>query len=249
MGRASSRRLPRVVPPPLAAWLAIDPVKQRNWRFVEGSSTIRLVGEMRGDMRKLLGSVLCACLIASAPAAAQPSAEAKAAAVDPSSLAMARQIVTIAFPTDRRSQMFASTMDAIVDQSRKSMESLHLTSDKDLQAVIDRSTQRMFDQLKASMNAALPDYFESVAHAYARNFSLDDLNAILAFVKTPAGQHYFSRAPLLLKDPDVAAATQRMVAQMMSKMPEINRENMQDIEDYVARKAKQEKGVVAKPVT
>jgi hypothetical protein len=199
-------------------------------------------------MRKLLRPLLGACLIASVPAASQPLADAKATAVDPSSLAVAHQIIAIAFPPERRSQMFASVMDSIVDQNRKTMENIHLNTDKEFQAVIDRSTQRMFDQLKASINAALPDYFESMARAYARSFSPDDLITILAFVKTPAGQHYFERAPLLLKDPDVNAANQRMVAQLIGKMPEISRENRQDIEDYVARKAKQQKGADPKPV-
>ena len=200
-------------------------------------------------MRKLLRPLLGACLIASAPAASQPLADAKATAVDPTSLAVAHQIIAIAFPPEKRSQMFASVVDSIVDHSRKAMEDLHFNTDKDFQAVIQRSTQRMFDQLKASINAALPDYFESMARAYARSFSPDDLITILAFVKTPAGQHYFERAPLLLKDPDVNAANQRMVAQLMGKMPEISRENRQDIEDYVARKAKQQKGADPKPVT
>ena len=145
--------------------------------------------------------------------------------------------------------MFASVMDSIVDQSRKAMEDVHFTTDKEFQTLIDRSTQRMFDQLKAAATAALPDYYGSMARAYARIFSRDDLSAILAFVKTPAGQHYFERGPLLFKDPDVIAAGQRMMAQIMGKKPEIDRENKRDIEDYIARKAKQEKGVDAKPVS
>ena len=44
-------------------------------------------------------------------------------------------------------------------------------------------------------------------------------------------------------------ANQRMVAQLMGKMPEIIRQNKQDIEDYAARKAKQDKAAEPKPVT
>src|SRR6266536_2729158 len=152
-------------------------------------------------MKKILGSTFGAMLIAcSAPALAQGDAApiapataplAKPAPIDPASLALAHQIVAIAFPPEKRSEVFASRMDLIVEQVRKSMESLGTAKDKDFQAIVERSTERMFDQLKVTINAALPDYFESVARAYARDFSPDDLNAILAFVKTPAGQHYF----------------------------------------------------------
>ena len=202
-------------------------------------------------MKKILGPILGALIVVSAPAgaAAQGAVAAKAAAVDPAALALAHQILDIGFPAEKRSQMFGSVMDSLMRQSRKATENLGLTKDKDLQALMNRSTQRMWDQMKPIMNAALPDIFESMAHAYARQFSTDDLTALLAFVKTPDGQHFFERAALILKDPDVQAANQRMVAQLMGKMPEIARQNKQDIEDYVARKAKQEKAAEPKPVT
>jgi hypothetical protein len=47
----------------------------------------------------------------------------------------------------------------------------------------------------------------------------------------------------------VQAAQQRMLAQLAGKLPEIMRQNKQDIADYLARKAKQEKAAAPKPVT
>jgi hypothetical protein len=190
-------------------------------------------------MNKLLGPVLGAVLLgASAPAISAPQpqpAPPAAAPVDPASLALARQILTIGIPPEKRVQMFSSIIDSISDQARKSMEALPFAKDKDFKALMDRSTQRMWGEMKPIMTAALPDIFESMARAYAREFSADDLNAMLAFARTPAGQHFFERSPLILKDPDVQAANQRMSAQMLTKLPEIMRENRQDIEDYVAK--------------
>jgi hypothetical protein len=199
-------------------------------------------------MKKILGPLLGALLIAAMPvsAQAQPASAPKAEGVNPASLAIAHQILSIGMPPENRSQMLGSVVDSLVEQIRKSSENLGLTKDKDFQAVMDRSTHRMWDEMKPIMNAALPDIFENMAHAYAREFSIDDLNALLAFVKTPAGQHFFERAPMILKDPDVQAANQRMIAQFAGKMPEIMRENQQDIEEYVARKQKEKK--TAEPV-
>ncbi len=119
------------------------------------------------------------------------------------------------------------------------MDTSRFTNDKAFQALLDRSNLRMFDAMKATINAALPDYFESMARAYARQFSPDDLQVILTFATTPAGQHYFAESTNILKDPDVQAAGQRMTAKLIEKMPEIQRQSMQDIEAYIAEKEKQ----------
>ena len=204
-------------------------------------------------MRRVYGIILLGGIAIAAPvnATAQTSAPAttKTAALDPASLALAHQILAIAFPPEKRSGIMNSVMDSIVDQTRKNTENLKLIDDKDLQAIVDRSTQRMFAQLKVSLNASLPDYFDSMERAYARSFSRGDLEAILAFVKTPAGQRYFERAPDILKDPNVQAAGQRMTAQLVAKLPEMQNELMREIEDYVAKKQKDEQAAAPKPVT
>jgi hypothetical protein len=209
-------------------------------------------------MNKLVGPVLGATLLVAAPAAAaaqpQPAAPAPAQAatappLDPAALAVAHQIIAIGMPVEKRSQMFTSLMNSLTEQARKSTQNLAFNKDKDFQALVDRSVQRMWDEMRPIMNAALPDIYESMARAYARQFSIEDLNALLGFVKTPAGQHFFERSPLILKDPDVQAAQQRMTAQLITKLPEITRQNMQDVEAYVARKNKQAKPAGKTPLS
>ena len=199
-------------------------------------------------MRRLVGLVLGAISIvvvpagaAAQPRAASPAPAAAATALDPASLALAQQIVTIAFPPEKRSQMYASVLDAINEQTRKNVLSKMSTGDKGLDAIVERSLRRMNDQMKVMINASIPDYFDAFARAYARGFPHDDLVAILAFVKTPAGQRYFERSPMLIKDPDVQAASARIQAQLVTKLPELQRQTMQDVEHYLATKQKQAK--------
>src|SRR5579864_5323452 len=144
-------------------------------------------------MNRFVAAAFGAAVAMSSPAIAQNKATsavadasptAKPAPVDPTALAIAHQILAIGLPPEKRSQMFTSIMDSMNDQARKNAEGLGLTKDKDFQAVMVRSTQRMWNELKPIMNAALPDIFESMARAYAREFSTDDLNALLTFVKT-----------------------------------------------------------------
>ena len=202
-------------------------------------------------MNQILTPMLAALFVVAAPvsAAPQPAPKTNPTQVDPGALAIAHQILAIGIPAEKRSQMFTSVLDSLSEQVRKSAAGLSPTKDKDFQAILDRSTQRLWDGMKPIMNAALPDIFESMARAYARDFSVDDLNALLAFVKTPAGQHFFERSPLILKDPDVQASQQRMMAQIGEKLPGIMRQDKQDIEDYLAKKAKEEKASEPKPVT
>jgi hypothetical protein len=203
-------------------------------------------------MRIVTAAAALAFSAAAVPAFAQPADKPAAAApappgaapatpVDPASLAVARQILTIGFPPEKREQMFNSIIDALLAQTRQNVALAKFSDDKEFQALLDRANQRMFAAMKASLTGAIPDYFDAMARAYARGFSADDLNAILAFVKTPAGQHYLERSSQLLKDPDVALAGQRMTGQLMAKMPDIIAENMKDVQDYVAKKERSAK--------
>jgi hypothetical protein len=211
-------------------------------------------------MKLIPGAVAGAILLIGTPAIAQrqatpgasatsPAAPARLAPVDSASLALAHQIITIAFPPESRSQMYASMMDSIVEQTRKTMQSKMSSGDKDFDTIVDRSVRRMYAEMEANMDASIPDVFESFARAYARDFSRDDLEAILAFVKTQAGQHYFQRAPGLLKDPDVQAVMQRSMTQFLAKLPDIERDNMRDVQDYVAKKEKGKKAAAPAPVS
>src|SRR5438874_13763829 len=101
-------------------------------------------------MKTILGPVLGALIVVSAPAgaAAQGAVAVKATAVDPAALALAHQILDIGLPAEKRSQMFGSLLDSFSGQIRMATENLGLTKDKDFQTLMDRSTQRMCDRMK-----------------------------------------------------------------------------------------------------
>ena len=203
-------------------------------------------------MKRVLISIAGACALMSSPAVSAPTTPtmptqplASAPPVDPASLAVAHEILDTAFPPAKRSQMFASMTDSLPAQMKQAVPSSMISNDKDFQALLQRSQDRMFADMNAAMQDAIPDYFEAMARAYARDFSLYDLNAILTFARTPTGGRFFARSTELIKDPDVQAAGQRMSAKLLAKLPEITRESMKDIEDYIAKKEKEEKA--AKP--
>ena len=202
-------------------------------------------------MKKYLGPIFGALLAISLPGAATAQDAPKAtgaATVNPASLALARQILTVAFPPERREAMYARVMNSIVTQVRASMEKAHPSGDKEFDALVDREMHHMVDEMQQIVDAHIPDYFEGMARAYSRSFSPDELKQILAFAQTPTGQRYFQRSTTLVQDSDVAAANQRMMADMQAKLPEMTRQMMEDVKAYVAKKDEKKQSSVLEPV-
>ncbi|MBO9498468.1 MAG: DUF2059 domain-containing protein [Novosphingobium sp.] len=188
-----------------------------------------------------------AVLVLAAPAAAtaqetaggaNPAVANADAPLDPASVALAHRIVDLAFPPEKRKAMFAGVMDALVNQMRGAMAAANPDGDKELATIVDHSVQRMFEQMQPIINAHLPDYFDAMANAYARAFSPDELQQLLAFASTQTGQHFFERSTTLLKDPDVIAANQRMTGELLKDMPQLTAEMKADVAAYVEKKMK-----------
>lgn len=198
-------------------------------------------------MSKLIVGMLVAIASVSHPATAQPIPASNAPPVDPTSLSLARQVLAAEFPPEKREQAFAKMMDSIMAQSRMALEKYAKPGDKGFQSLVEDSTAHLAHALKASIITGLPDIYEARARAYARNLSPDDLQAVLAFAKSPAGQHYYQSLPSLSNDPDVIAATQRAMARLLTNAKEIAEQNQKAAEDYVAAKAKAENGASHKP--
>src|SRR5689334_3368320 len=129
-------------------------------------------------MKSVLAVTVSALLLASAssgvaapsPSEAQATDPAKPAdgsaapaALDPASLDLARQILAISFPPEKREHMMDSVMDSITEQTRTNVNSQLGGGDKDFEAILDRESDRMHAEMKKVMNSVLPDYFESFA--------------------------------------------------------------------------------------
>ena len=150
----------------------------------------------------ILGALALACAL---PAALPAHAQDQASVPDARELETARQIIAVMFPADQRDAMMQQMMGDVAEQFSASI---------DLAAIPDDGLQAIFRQYMADIPAQLspltrehfPTILEATAVAYADEFTQAELDELLAFARTPAGTHYFSRVTALAGHPAVAAA-------------------------------------------
>ncbi|MDE2403481.1 MAG: DUF2059 domain-containing protein [Sphingomonadales bacterium] len=124
---------------------------------------------------------------------------------DARALALAREIVRVGYPEDKRETLFGAAADAMLKQMREVMLA-KLNNDPAAKAIIEDSIARFVVLGKGVMTRHIPAFMEGYAHAYAREFTPAELETILAFVRTPAGSHFFLRASSILSDPTFVQA-------------------------------------------
>lgn len=73
---------------------------------------------------------------------------------------------------------------------------------------------------------------------YTETFSEDELRAISAFYKTPAGQTYIQKMPTLLKHS--VELSQKKMPEMMKRLKEITAEMIQEIQADISKKSDKE---------
>lgn len=129
------------------------------------------------------------------PVVMQPAAE---------NLEVARSIVAISFPPERRQEMMDKTMASVVRQMRAGM-GLGSITDPGLRKIIDNYLESVPALLRPATSAFLPKQMDAIATAYARMFTLQELKDIEAFAHTPSGMAFLQRNIEVLQDPAVAA--------------------------------------------
>lgn len=137
-----------------------------------------------------IGCILIALLCATGPA--WPQAQPPAARPSPEVMAAARELIALTRATDHLKALLpliAQNMKPAIVQGRREIE-------RDYDAIMPK--------LLEGMSARLGELADMVAIVYANNFSLDELQAIAAFYRTPAGQKLLERQPTVVQQSMVA---------------------------------------------
>ena len=106
-----------------------------------------------------------------------------ARADDASRVKLARELVVVTHSVDNIRKL----MPTLMTQVRTMLVQQNPTETKTIDTLLQRSTQRLDQQLDSFADLA--------AQVYAREFSEDDLQALLAFDRSPAGQHLIDKQP------------------------------------------------------
>jgi hypothetical protein len=176
----------------------------------------------------MLLAVLALALAAPVAVQAEPASPPPAATpVDPARLAIGRELVAIVLPPAQREQMMTSVMNSMMGAMAASIEGSlgkEINSDPEKAKIFHTFLERQQALALEDVKTMLPDLVEAYAHAYARNFTLDELTQTKAFMSTPAGAKFMQRGPALLSDPDgTALLTSVMARGMVRQKAEIRK--------------------------
>ena len=190
---------------------------------------------------ELLGKIIaCGLLLAAAPGLAQSPGAAPVAELNPANLAVAEEIIALAFPPASRQQMLLRAIDMVMAQARAAARE---ASGGQIDAGMERIVDRHLAELQAAAEPLVAQYtppiFAAMARAYARNFSNDELVQIRAFVATPAGSKYLQRSMEMVGDPDIAAANTQYMRQAIGVIEPIQTRLRAELLEYLGRRQAQ----------
>jgi hypothetical protein len=141
-----------------------------------------------------------------------------ARADDASRVKLARELVVVTHSVDNMRRIIPTLMT----QVRTMLVQQNPTETKTIDTLLQRSMRRLDQQLDS--------FADLSAQVYAREFSEDDLQALLAFDRSPAGQH------LIDKQPEINGA-----------MMEVGQRVGQSIAEQVVEEFKKEKAAPVPP--
>ncbi len=140
----------------------------------------------------LLGAFFVPAATVSRPAhaqAAKPETAAPAAsvAIDPARIAAAREIFAAQGGKEQAQQLLDSTSKSILAETK--------SSNPQMAEPLERFLKKYFDPTNPKIQKLFSDVLDASANFYAERFTVEELNALAAFLKSPTGQKFVKAAP------------------------------------------------------
>ncbi len=167
----------------------------------------------------LLCTVLTASSIAASAAATQATQSTDA--IDPARLVAAKRTIDAMMPPAQRSAMFGAMLNpmlANMQQAILSRPSVReaLDADPKAKATLDAFLAVQQQRTIALLQKELPGMFAIMERAYARRFTVAQLDEITAFFTTPTGRLYMDESMKMPADPELLAWQRELMERSMS---------------------------------
>jgi hypothetical protein len=156
--------------------------------------------------------------------------------VDATKLAAARKIIATAYPPDYEAKLLGPVMQQLMGRIRAGMQLPPGFDDRGLHKILTDFLDSMPQRFQPVMEQHFPLVMDAFAHAYAREFSSEDLAAILAFAGTPAGRHYFVKSSEIMADPDVGNAMSALIRDSQVTSQQEMMAMQQQVHDYLIKR-------------
>lgn len=187
---------------------------------------------MRIALSATVGFFLCC---GNANAADNAKAVTPVAAIDPVRLEKARTLVDVTMPPAQRQAMFTKVIDAFMGNQlsaiMKASPELGEAFQKNqaLRQVFSSFVARQRTLVLKDLEETTPELLTAYTHAYARNFTSDDMDGLITFLSTPLGQKYVARSSELLTDPDFGEWQQGIALRAQTRQKDELTKLMNDI--------------------
>jgi hypothetical protein len=150
-------------------------------------------------------------LAVAAPAAAMAQTAPAVQAPEPARIAAAKALIAKIMPPERTDAMIDQMMRPMMENLRNAMAQAPqmqaaFAKDPKAKAMLDGFVSDELQHSMALTKSSMPTMLEAMARAYARRFTVAQLNDVSAFFDTPSGKLYAEQAPTVMADPDVLAA-------------------------------------------
>lgn len=155
-------------------------------------------------------------------------------------LAAARRFIDAAIPPAERAHFFDEIVDAtIVPLMGRMLQTTQirtaLQAHPALRPILGQFAGHQRELALADMHAHLPQLIEAQVIAYARLFSVDELDRLAGFFAQPLGRKYLQQTLLLSTQPELAAWQQGMIARVQARAPAEVQQLMTNIQAALAK--------------
>ena len=163
-------------------------------------------------------------LFSATPAQASEQEASTVVELDPHNLASARLLVDLIMPPAQResmaNDMVVAMMKNLIDgiMQDPKLRSAFAEHPK-MEAVFEQFIDRQRAKALTSMRKSLPDMIVAMSRAYARQFTVQQLDDMQVFFASPTGQVYASKSAKIMSDPDVAEWQRNSMQESMATLP------------------------------
>lgn len=196
---------------------------------------------------KRLTLTVCAFALAIAPTSLSAQA-APLTEPDPVRLEAAQVTVAHIFPSGTYARIMKRTMDGVMGtmmdsfgdlllrdlaavggKSPDELEKMGEGTLKEMMEILDPAydqrmrltMQVMSQEMTTLMTQFEPSFQDGLARAYAKRFTVAQLNELNSFFSTPTGQAYAAESMVIMTDPEVMKKMTEIMPAMMKQMPAI----------------------------
>jgi uncharacterized protein len=160
-------------------------------------------------------------------------------------LAAAPAIANNSPPTEESVQELLTLTNAhqMLDQLKIQMDSLMASAVRDAQQgqTLTPERQAILDRMRSKMTAVITqtlnwnDLEPMYVRTYRASLTQDELDGMLEFYKSPAGQAYIKKLPVIMQN--IMGEMQGMIKPMQQQMAEIQKQAIQELKDLKAQGA------------